>query len=115
NGSTASGGVPVPGRVRPSLGSLVSYLKRNHASDWPSFTAIGPNCKVSGADLLGQKAGALGAAHDPFRLDSFSFEEGFKIPPSIEPLGEVQAPRLTDRRRLLAGLDSWQKRLETDG
>ena len=115
NGSQASGAAAFPGRVRPSLGSLVSFLTRSRASDWPSFTAIGPNCKVSGADLLGQKAGALGAAHDPFRLESFSFEEGFKVPPSIEPLGDVQTPRLTDRRRLLAGLDSWQKRLETDG
>jgi hypothetical protein len=115
NGSQASGAVPFPGRVRPSLGSLVSYLTRSRAGDFPSFTVIGPNCKVSGADLLGQKAGALGAPHDPFRLESFSFEEGFKIPPAIEPLGEVQSPRLTDRRRLLAGLDSWQARLETDG
>jgi hypothetical protein len=115
NGSTASGGVPVSGRVRPSLGSLVSYLSRNRASDWPSFTAIGPNCKVSGADLLGQKAGALGAAHDPFRLDSFSFEEGFTIPPAIEPLAEIGTPRLTDRRRLLTDLDVWQRRVESDG
>lgn len=112
NGSTASGGVPFPGRVRPSLGSLVSFLSRSRASDWPSFTAIGPNCKVSGADLLGQKAGALGAAHDPFRLDSYSFENGFQVPPSIEPLGEVRAGRLTDRRRLLDGFDAWQRRLE---
>ena len=85
NGSQASGAAAFPGRVRPSLGSLVSYLTRSRAGDWPAFTAIGPNCKVSGADLLGQKAGALGAAHDPFRLESFSFEEGFKIPPAIEP------------------------------
>jgi hypothetical protein len=115
NGSTASGAVPFPGRVRPSLGSLVSYLTRQRAADWSSFTAIGPNCKVSGADLLGQKAGALGAAHDPFRLDSFSFEDGFKVPPSIEPLGEIGSPRLTDRRRLLTDLDLWQRRLESDG
>src|SRR5262245_15681276 len=115
NGSQASGAVPFPGRVRPSLGSLVSYLSRSRTSDWPAFTAIGPNCKVSGADLLGQKAGALGAAHDPFRLDSFSFEEGFKVPASIEPLGEVPTPRLGDRRQLLADLDLWQRRLEADG
>lgn len=115
NGSTASGAIPFPGRVRPSMGSLISYLTRSRASDWPSFTAIGPNCKVSGADLLGQKSGALGAAHDPFRLESFSFEEGFKVPPSIEPIGEIGTPRLTDRRRLLVDLDLWQRRLETDG
>src|SRR5262245_54956972 len=40
NGSTASGAVPFPGRVRPSMGSLVSYLTRQRAADWPSFTVI---------------------------------------------------------------------------
>src|SRR5437868_2640682 len=62
NGSQASGGISFPGRVRPSMGSLVSYLNRRRTGDWPAFTVIGPNCKVSGADLRGQLAGALGAA-----------------------------------------------------
>lgn len=115
NGSQASGGVPFPGRVRPSFGSLVSYLSRRRSGDWPAFTVIGPNCKVSGADCRGQLAGALGAAHDPFRLDSFSFDDGFKVPPSIEPLGDIGGARLTDRKRLLTGLDHWQQRLEAEG
>ncbi|MFN0197096.1 MAG: DUF1501 domain-containing protein, partial [Planctomycetaceae bacterium] len=115
NGSQASGGIPFAGAVRPSMGSLVSYLTRERASEWPSFTCIGPNCKVSGADLRGQLAGGLGAAHDPFRLDSFSFEEGFKIPPSIEPLADVQDQRLNFRRSLLTELDDWQKGIETRG
>ncbi|MFN0053194.1 MAG: DUF1501 domain-containing protein [Planctomycetales bacterium] len=114
NGSQASGGVPFPGRVRPSFGSLVSFLTRRRSGDWPAFTVVGPNCKVSGADLRGQTAGVLGAAHDPFRLDSFSFDEGFKIPPSIEPLGELGGERLTDRRRLLTDLDHWQRQMETE-
>lgn len=112
NGSQASGAVPFPGRVRPSMGSLVSYLTRRRSGDWPAFTAIGPNCKVSGADLRGQLAGALGAAHDPFRIDSFTHEEGFKIPPSIEPLAGIGGSRLTDRKSLLAGLDDIQRRHE---
>lgn len=112
NGSMASGGVPFPGRVRPSMGSLVSYLTRRRSGDWPAFTAIGPNCKVSGADLRGQLAGALGAAHDPFRIDSFTHEEGFKIPPSLEPIPAIGGSRLNDRRSLLAGLDEIQRRNE---
>ena len=112
NGSQASGGVPFPGRVRPSMGSLVSYLTRRRSGDWPAFTAIGPNCKVSGADLRGQLAGALGAAHDPFRIDSFTHEEGFKIPQSIEPIAGIGGSRLTDRKSLLAGLDEIQRRTE---
>ena len=112
NGSQASGAVPFPGRVRPSMGSLVSYLTRRRSGDWPAFTAIGPNCKVSGADLRGQLAGALGAAHDPFRIDSFTHEDGFKIPQSIEPIVGIGGSRLTDRKSLLAGLDEIQRRTE---
>ncbi len=112
NGSQASGAVPFPGRVRPSMGSLVSYLTRRRSGDWPAFTAIGPNCKVSGADLRGQLAGALGAAHDPFRIDSFTHEDGFKIPQSIEPIAGIGGSRLNDRKSLLAGLDEIQRRTE---
>ncbi len=112
NGSQASGAVPFPGRVRPSMGSLVSYLTRRRSGDWPAFTTIGPNCKVSGADLRGQLAGALGAAHDPFRIDSFTHEDGFKIPQSIEPIAGIGGSRLTDRKSLLSGLDEIQRRTE---
>lgn len=115
NGSQASGGVPFPGRVRPGFGSLVSYLGRRKSSDWPAFTVIGPNCKVSGADLRGQLAGPLGAAHDPFRLQSFSFEEGFQVPPAIHVPVDMGGARLSDRKRLLDGLDHWQRRFEAQG
>ncbi|MFO0426098.1 MAG: DUF1501 domain-containing protein [Planctomyces sp.] len=115
NGSQASGGVPFPGLVRPSMGSLISYLTRDRASEWPSFTCIGPNCKVSGADLRGQLSGPLGASHDPFRLESFTFEDGFRIPPSIEPLADMQESRFRTRRALLTELDHWQRALETRG
>ena len=115
NGSQASGAVPFLGRVRPSMGSLVSYLSRQRATDWPAFTVIGPNCKVSGADLRGQTSGALGAAHDPFRLTSWSFDDGFQAPPSIKPLGELGGGRLDNRRQLLANLDEWQRRIESGG
>jgi hypothetical protein len=114
-GSAASGAAPFPGRVRPSLGSLVSYLTRDRASEWPSFTVVGPNCKVSGADLRGQTAGVLGAAHDPFRLDSFDYDFGFKLPAAIEPLRELVPARLADRRQLLAQLDAQQRQLEQGG
>lgn len=113
NGSQASGGVPFPGRVRPSMGSLVSYLTRQRSGQWPAFTAIGPNCKVSGADLRGQLAGSLGAAYDPFRIDSYSFEDGFKLPEAIEPIAGISPARLTDRRSLLASLDHVQRLHET--
>jgi hypothetical protein len=113
NGARASGAIPFPGRVRPSMGSLISFLTREQAGNWPSFTAIGRNCNVSSATLRGQTAGSLGTPHDPFRLDGYSFEEGVKLPRSLEPLGEIGSGRLDDRRRLIAELDAWQKTVET--
>lgn len=116
NGSRASGGIPFPGRVRPSMGSLVSYLTReNTATGWPSYTVVGPNCKVSGADLRGQLAGSLGSAHDPFRVRSFDFDSGFELPSALQPLGELPTQRLQDRGRLLGDLDAWQRRAEASG
>ena len=112
NGSRASGAIPLPGRVRPAMGSLTSYLGRRRSRDWPAFTVIGPRCNVSGADLRGQDSGILGAAHDPFRLEGFSFERGVPIPESLEPIGEVPTRRLDDRRLLLTQLDAWQRQLE---
>lgn len=112
NGSQASGGIPFPGRVRPSLGSLVSYLVRDRRLDWPAFTVIGRRCNVSGADLRGQTANALGSAHDPFYLDGFDFETGVPLPPSLEPLGEIGVSRLDNRQQLLGAFDAWQRHVE---
>jgi hypothetical protein len=115
NGAKASGAVPFPGRVRPSLGSLVSYLGRERGSDWPSFTAIGPECVVSGAPLLGQDANVLGAAHDPFRLQGWTENGGLTLPSSLQPLGDIGAPRLDNRRDVLSRLEGWQRQIEASG
>lgn len=109
-GAKASGGIPFPGNVRPSMGALVSYLARgqHRVGDWPGFLCVGPVCKVSGEQLRGQTAGALGAAYDPFRVEGFSFEEGVRVPPSLEPLAGLPAERLAQRRSLLKQLDAPQ-------
>ena len=114
-GAKASGGVPFAGNVRPSLGSLVSYLTRARTGDWPGFTVLGPLCKVSGEALRGQTASVLGAPHDPFRIEGFSFDDGVRIPPSLEPLKEIAEARLTRRRDLLTQFDAVQRRLESTG
>lgn len=113
-GAKASGGIPFPGAVRPSMGSLIAYLTRSRAGSWPSFTAIGQICKVSGEQLRGQTAGVLGAPHDPFRLEGFSFEEGVRVPRSLEPL-DIGSGRLDNRRELLQEIDALQRQLEASG
>jgi hypothetical protein len=113
HGAKASGAIPFPGRVRPSMGSIISYLTRNRTGDWPAFTTIGRSCSVSFATLRGQTANSLGAPHDPFRLDGFSFEDGIQVPPSLEPLGDIGSGRLNNRRTLLTELDGLQRSLES--
>lgn len=115
NGARASGAIPFPGRVRPSMGSLVSCLNRQAQNAWPSFTVIGPSCVVSGAPLLGQDANALGAAHEPFRLKGWSDTAGMTLPASLEPLAEIGSSRLDNRRQMLAQIDDWQRAVETQG
>jgi hypothetical protein len=112
HGAKASGGIPFPGNVRPCMGSVVSYLKRSEAGEWPGFMAIGPNCKVSGENLRGQLSGALGAAHDPFRIEGFTFDDGVKMPQALEPIQELGAGRLTRRRDLLNQVDLYRRQFD---
>src|SRR5262249_1790075 len=106
------GGIPFPGRVRPSLGSLVSYLDRGTRRDWPAFTVIGRRCNVSGADLRGQTSGALGSAHYPFYLQGYDFDPGGPLPASLEAVGEIGGTRLDQRQALLGEFDGWQQHME---
>lgn len=112
HGAKASGGIPFPGNVRPNMGAIVSYLKRHDAGDWPGFMAIGPHCKVSGEALRGQLSGSVGAAHDPFRIEGFTFDDGVKIPQALEPIQDLQAGRLTRRRDLLNQVDHYRRQFD---
>jgi hypothetical protein len=94
------------------MGSVVSYLKRHQVGNWPGYLTIGPHCKVSGEALRGQLAGSLGAVHDPFRIDGFSFEDGVKIPQSLEPIRELNSNRLTRRRDLLKQVDFHRRQFD---
>ena len=112
-GAKASGGIPFPGNVRPNMGSVVSYLKRNEIGDWPGCMVIGPHCKVSGAALRGQLSGSLGAAHDPFRIEGFTFDEGVQIPQALEPIERLGDGRLTRRRDLLTQVDLYRREFDS--
>jgi hypothetical protein len=76
---------------------------------------VGPVCKVSGEQLRGQTAGVLGGAHDPFRLEGFTFEDGVKFPSTLEPLAGLSHERVGGRQSLLAQLDAVQRRAEASG
>lgn len=112
HGAKASGGIPFPGNVRPNMGSIVSYLKRHEAGDWPGCLVIGPHCKVSGEALRGQLSGSLGAAHDPFRIEGFTFDDGVKIPQALEPIQDLQSGRISRRRELLNQVDQYRRQFD---
>jgi hypothetical protein len=127
SGAKASGATPFPGTVRPSFGSLVSWLwgrtgyggggdgearKPTSTSEWPAFMAIGPMSKVSGEFVRGQAAGVLGAARDPFRVEGDALGDGFKLPAGFDLPTDLNVRRLDDRRQLLTELDAVQRRVD---
>ncbi len=130
-GAKASGAVPFPGTVRPSMGSLVSWLKSKPAGtagfqagpsrqtrvsdlrgEWPPFLAIGPMSKVSGEFVRGQGAGILGAARDPFRFEGDALGDGFKLPDGFTLQADLNVKRLDDRKQLLARIDRVDREFE---
>jgi uncharacterized protein (DUF1501 family) len=110
-GGRIGGGAPVPGVRKPTVGSLVAYLKGMKPGQWPPFIAVGPVCKVSGAPLSGQDAANLSASCEPFRVE-YSMENGVQMPPSLQLPKEISVRRLSDRRRLLGALDALQRQTE---
>lgn len=101
-----------PGSSQHGISDFVPHARfirigrRLHASARTAKSAV---------PIFAANSRPLGAAHDPFRLDSFTFEEGFRIPQSIEPLADVQDSRFRSRRSLLTELDDWQRKVETRG
>jgi hypothetical protein len=125
SGAKSSGATPFAGSVRPSFGSLVSWLHGRSGllagqtsqarnpdvrAEWPAFMAIGPMSKVSGEFVRGQTAGVLGAARDPFRIEGDALGNGFKLPAGFDLPTDLNVRRLDDRRQLLSQLDAAQRR-----
>lgn len=114
SGAKASGGVPFPGTVRPSMGSLVARFRDRSHSAWPPFVVVGPNCKVSGESLRGQTAGVLGPSRDPFRIDDYTPEAGFRLPETFRLAAGLNAERVANRRQLVSRLDNVRRQLEQE-
>jgi hypothetical protein len=111
-GAKASGGVPFPGTVRPTLGSMVAKFSRSRPGHWPPFMAIGPVCQVSMETLRGQSAGVLGPSRDPFRVGLYSFEDGFQLPGPLNLPTEINIDRLENRQQLLKSLEAVERRFD---
>jgi hypothetical protein len=85
----------------PSFGAVVSKLRPPGGEDVPPFVSLR-------GMTVGTEPGYLGVAHRPFTPDGPGLE-------NLRPASGVDAARLDDRRRLLAGFDTLRRNLDASG
>jgi hypothetical protein len=85
---------------RPHPGSVLAKLLRAPGTV-PAFVMVPEAISPVGPERPGQHAGFLGAAYDPYRVNSDPSRAGFS-PGALDPAAEVSRPRLDHRRTLLA-------------
>ncbi|MEX2172641.1 MAG: DUF1501 domain-containing protein [Pirellulales bacterium] len=105
-GRVFSGGVNTP-----HAGAVVSYL-RGRKTDLPAFVVLPQTMGRGGGNLPnGQAGGFLGKSHDPFSLMADPSQANFKVPDLLPP-AEIDAGRLSRRRKLREIVESSVKNFE---
>jgi len=94
---------PHPGAV------LAKFLPR--AGTTPPFVMVPEAISPVGPERPGQYAGFLGAAYDPYRVNSDPNRRDYS-PGALDPARDVALSRLDDRRGLLAGVNRQAHYLE---
>jgi hypothetical protein len=84
---------------RPHPGSVISALQTHHPA-LPAFVMAPEAISPVGPERPGQHAGFLGAAHDPYRVNSDPNSPNYS-PGSLDPAPGVGSARLHDRQGLL--------------
>jgi hypothetical protein len=95
---------------RPHPGSALAKLLPN-TPRVPPFVMVPEAISPVGPERPGQHAGFLGAAYDPYRVNSDPSRDTYS-PGALLPHREVTSPRLDDRRTLLAQVSSHARHLE---
>jgi hypothetical protein len=95
---------------RPHPGSVVSKLLRGRPA-LPPFVMVPEAISPVGPERPGQHAGFLGAAHDPYRVNSNPNRPDYS-PGALDPSRDVSRTRLDDRRGLLDHLGHQARYLE---
>ncbi len=85
----------------PSFGAVVSKLRGAGGNDVPPFVSLR-------GMTVGTEPGYLGVAHRPFTPDGPGLQ-------NLRLANGVDAPRLDDRKRLLAGFDNLRRDLDASG
>src|SRR5437763_1528745 len=97
------GGLAVTGQDMPSLGSVVSRLRPATRPVFP-YVTLGDLRHFGNHDSMGQNAGCLGKAYDPFTVPFARPLDGnghLDLTGVTSVLGDVDGGRLKDRRQLL--------------
>jgi uncharacterized protein (DUF1501 family) len=89
----------------PSLGAIVSKLRRDRHPDMPQYVTLRPR----GQHGPGLEPGYLGVGHGPFHPDDRNVSR------NLSPARGVSRQRLEDRRSLLDAFDSLRRDLDAKG
>jgi hypothetical protein len=103
SGGISLGGATQPGKIQPTHGSMISRML-GFSAEMPRFCTIGGHLHQGHKPIAGETAAALGAMHDPFRLD-YDPRRGVELP-SLDLLDGVTPSGLDSRRALQLQLDS---------
>ncbi|MCI0682245.1 MAG: DUF1501 domain-containing protein [Gemmataceae bacterium] len=95
---------------RPHPGSALAKLLPNNPSV-PPFVMVPEAISPVGPGRPGQHAGFLGAAYDPYRVNSDPSRDTY-TPGALRPQDDIPSPRLGDRRSLLARVSAQARHLE---
>lgn len=109
-GARSLGGQILPGRVQPTLGSIVARSRGNHPTV-PSFVTLGGYLHQGKKPITGEGGGTLGTQYDPFRLD-YDPVQGIKLP-DLSLIDGLSAGTLGARQSLLAQLDEQSRKIES--
>jgi hypothetical protein len=96
---------------RPHPGSAAAKLLGTRKAGLPAFVMVPEAISPVGPERPGQHAGFLGAAFDPYRVNSDPNLPDYS-PGSLEPDRDISPERLQDRRTLLSQLGQQAKHLE---
>ena len=100
-----------PNFENPSMGAVVDRFLGPRGA-MPTFVTVGPYMVDAPVPNTGQDGGFLGSSHQPFRiLDPLA---PLDKQPSLAPAPGITVERLQRRDQLRAGMDTLQRRIETD-
>lgn len=111
-GAASLGGQVLPGALKPAHGSIVSRVL-GFTPGMPRFVTLGGHLHQGKRAIRGEGGAALGAQHDPFRVD-YDPEKGLQIP-DLQLIDGLTASGIDSRERLLESINKSARQLDQAG